>query len=101
MSMTLVPTGGWQAFTRHEALIETCWSALTLSERGHLWHYLNPTSATSIWESDSGYLYLAYSDARGERVEEMVAHIEPGEDPCDFNDFISMLRATFELEALA
>ena len=78
------PTGGWSSFTRGEDVEEIAWEVLAG------WHYMNPTSTTSIWESPTGATaYLAF-DGEHALIEVVLGHVAE-EDP-ELVDFGGRLR---------
>lgn len=83
-SQTWEPTGGWASFSRGDDVEELAWEVLAG------WHYMNPTSTTSVWESPSGATaYLAF-DAGHALIEVVLGH-GPQEDP-ELADFGAGLR---------
>ncbi|MEM6995669.1 MAG: hypothetical protein AAF721_34490 [Myxococcota bacterium] len=88
-SVTLTPACGWEAFTRSAALDEVAWEVLAT------WHYMNPTSKTSIWESETGAtFYLAFGDS-GAVIEAVAGHAaEP--DP-ELDALLARLVADFSI----
>lgn len=83
------PPGGWEAFSRSAEVEELVWEALAA------WHYMGPTSATSVWESDTGAtFYLAFGDDK--RIVEAVAGYAGDPDP-DLDDLCARLRRRFAI----
>ena len=80
------PPGGWDAFADSDALTEALWAKLLPDD----WHYLNITSASSIWESrrDASVVRLHYE---GERL------IEFGVESGDADEATRGIVAQFQL----
>ncbi len=84
-SETWEPPRGWESFRRGDDVEELAWEVLAG------WHYMNPTSTTSIWESPSGAtVYLAFDDARA-LFELVIGH--GGEEDFELTDFVTRLGA--------
>ena len=91
-SVTLAPAGGWEAFTRSAEVDELAWEILAG------WHYMNPTSSTSIWESETeATFYLAFDDDR-RRILEAVAGFVDEPDP-ELDELCAKLRRRFAITA--
>ncbi len=88
-SVTLAPAGGWDAFTRSPEVEELVWELLAG------WHYMNPTSKTSVWESDTeATFYLAFGDD-GRLVEAVAGYAE--EDDPELDELCAKLRRRFAI----
>ena len=68
------PEHGWAAFTEHSALLDALWEGV--SESAGTWHYMNPTSTCSIWESceDGTAFSIFYENPDGLRLERLLVH---------------------------
>lgn len=78
------PPGGWDGYARGEDVEELAWEVLAG------WHYINPTSTTSVWESPSGAtVYLAF-DQDHVLIEVVLGAVE--EEDFELEDFARRLR---------
>jgi len=86
-SIALAPSGGWEAFSKSTELEELVWEVLAA------WHYMGPTSSTSVWESDTGAtFYLAFGGDR-EVVEAVAGFVDEPDD--DLDDLCTRLKRTW------
>jgi hypothetical protein len=79
---------GWEGFTESEAVTELLWSRL------QMWHYLNITSDTSMWEDRGGSGAMLYVEFREERIVELGVDLNGDRGPAA--DILNALL--FELE---
>ncbi len=58
-NVKMAPPAGWAKFTDSKALTDWLWATCSG------WHYLNPTSLTSIWENrdDASHVYVEFDSA--------------------------------------
>jgi hypothetical protein len=86
-SVALVPAAGWDKFSRSADVEELAWEVLAG------WHYMNPTSTTSIWEGDTGATFYLAFDGSHRIIEAVAGHA--GEPDVDLDDMCARLRRDY------